>query len=59
MRLRQDHYKYKYVLDVDGNGFSGRFRRLLVSNSLTLKATIVTYWFRDRIQPWYGLCYRF
>lgn len=44
--------KYKYVLDVDGNGWSSRFKRLMTSNSLIFKATVYPEWFTDRIQPW-------
>ncbi|KAL0958787.1 hypothetical protein HGRIS_014108 [Hohenbuehelia grisea] len=43
---------YKYVIDVDGNGWSGRFKRLITSNALVFKATIYPEWFADRIQPW-------
>ncbi|KAG5353292.1 hypothetical protein C0989_008510 [Termitomyces sp. Mn162] len=43
---------YKYVLDIDGNGWSGRFKRLITSNSLIFKATIFPEWFTDRIAPW-------
>jgi len=52
---RQSHpdgYKYRYVMDVDGNGWSARFMRLLLSNSVILKATVHPDWFTDRIQPW-------
>lgn len=31
---------YKYVIDVDGNGWSSRFRRLLLSNNVVLKTTL-------------------
>ncbi|KAJ7455290.1 glycosyl transferase family 90-domain-containing protein [Mycena galericulata] len=41
---------YKYCMD--GNGWSGRFERLLVSNSLVFKATLYPEWFTERIQPW-------
>ncbi|KAF9531363.1 glycosyl transferase family 90-domain-containing protein [Crepidotus variabilis] len=44
--------QYKYVLDVDGNGWSGRFKRLITSNSLIFKSTIYPEWFVDRVQPW-------
>ncbi|KAJ7267462.1 glycosyl transferase family 90-domain-containing protein [Mycena rebaudengoi] len=43
---------YKYVIDVDGNGWSGRFKRLITSNSLVFKATIYPEWYIDRIAPW-------
>ncbi|CAG7853995.1 Beta-1,2-xylosyltransferase 1 Short=Cxt1p [Serendipita indica DSM 11827] len=44
--------KYKYLLDVDGNGWSARFKRLMTTNSLVLKATICPEWYADRIQSW-------
>ncbi|KAF5353935.1 hypothetical protein D9756_007153 [Leucocoprinus leucothites] len=44
--------KFKYVLDVDGNGWSSRFQRLMISNALVFKTTIYPEWFMDRIQPW-------
>ncbi|KAJ7125783.1 glycosyl transferase family 90-domain-containing protein [Mycena crocata] len=43
---------YKYVLDIDGNGWSARFKRLLTSNSLIFKATLYPDWYSDRIAPW-------
>ncbi|MBW0484194.1 hypothetical protein O181_023909 [Austropuccinia psidii MF-1] len=45
--------EYKYVIDIDGNSWSGRFRRLLTSNSLVFKSTIWPEWYRDHIQAWY------
>ncbi|KAJ6598369.1 glycosyl transferase family 90-domain-containing protein [Mycena vulgaris] len=48
----QDAGDYKYVVDVDGNGWSGRFKRLITSNSLVFKATIYPEWYIDRIAPW-------
>ncbi|KAJ7596237.1 glycosyl transferase family 90-domain-containing protein [Mycena floridula] len=43
---------YRYVLDVDGNGWSGRFKRLITSNSVIFKSTIYPEWYMDRIAPW-------
>ncbi|EKM77598.1 hypothetical protein AGABI1DRAFT_77101 [Agaricus bisporus var. burnettii JB137-S8] len=43
---------YRYVLDVDGNGWSGRFKRLITSNSLIFKSTIYPEWYTDRISAW-------
>ncbi|KAF9255706.1 hypothetical protein L218DRAFT_950560 [Marasmius fiardii PR-910] len=43
---------YKYVLDVDGNGWSGRFKRLMTSNALVFKSTIFPEWYTERVQPW-------
>ncbi|KAF8882096.1 glycosyl transferase family 90-domain-containing protein [Infundibulicybe gibba] len=44
--------EFKYIIDVDGNGWSSRFKRLMTSNSLIFKATIYPEWFLDRVQPW-------
>lgn len=43
---------YKYIFDVDGNGWSGRFHRLMSSKSAILKSTAFTEWWHDRVQPW-------
>jgi hypothetical protein len=42
----------KYVLDMDGNGFSGRYHRLLRSNSAVVKQTILKEWHDDWLVPW-------
>lgn len=44
--------KYKYLLDVDGNGWSARFRRLMSSHSLVFKASLYPEWWLQRAQPW-------
>ncbi|BGP24815.1 glycosyltransferase family 90 protein [Rhodotorula toruloides] len=44
---------YKYVLDVDANYASGKFKRLMSSRSLVLKSTIFPEWWTKRIMPWY------
>ncbi|KAF9481733.1 hypothetical protein BDN70DRAFT_830395 [Pholiota conissans] len=43
---------YKYVMDVDGNGWSGRFKRLITTNALIFKSTIYPEWYADRVAPW-------
>lgn len=48
-----DMNQYKYIMDVDGNGWSGRFHRLMGTKSVVLKSTIFPEWYSDRIQPWY------
>ncbi|KAG8891073.1 Glycosyltransferase Family 90 domain containing protein [Tulasnella sp. 332] len=48
----QDANEWKYILDVDGNGWSARFKRLMTTNSLIFKSTIFPEWFTDRVQPW-------
>lgn len=44
--------QYKYALDVDGNGWSSRFYRLLTSGSVVLKMTIFPEWNTDWLTPW-------
>ena len=38
--------------DVDGNGWSGRFHRLMISNACIFKSTAFSEWYAERIQPW-------
>lgn len=45
-------YAYKYLPDVDGNSFSGRFRAFLRSTSVPVKTTIYSEWHDARLQPW-------
>lgn len=47
-----DHWKHKYLLDVDGMGYSGRFFSFLESDSAVLKATVYREFFEEWIQPW-------
>lgn len=35
--------EYKYIVDTDGNAWSGRFHRLMASNSLVLKSTVRSF----------------
>ncbi|WRT67552.1 uncharacterized protein IL334_004524 [Kwoniella shivajii] len=44
--------KYKYVFDIDGNGWSSRFHRLIMSGSVVVKATIYPEWLSDWMTPW-------
>jgi len=48
----EENNNYKYIFDVDGNGWSGRFHRLMLSNSAVLKSTIMPEWYQQRIMPW-------
>lgn len=41
------------ALDVDGNGWSSRFHRLLMSGAMVIKATIYQEWQSDLMIPWY------
>ncbi|KAI9873480.1 MAG: F-actin-capping protein subunit beta, partial [Watsoniomyces obsoletus] len=45
-------FAHKFVLDLDGNSFSGRYYRLLQSKSVVLKQTLFEEWHDDRIIPW-------
>lgn len=47
-----EQYAYKYLLDIDGNSFSGRYRSFLGSTSLPIKSTIYKEWHDSRIIPW-------
>lgn len=47
-----EQYAYKYLPDLDGNSFSGRYRAFLLSTSLPIKATIYNEWHDSRLIPW-------
>lgn len=44
--------RYKYQPDIDGASYSGRYRALLMSNTLPIKATIYDEWHDSRLVPW-------
>jgi Glycosyl transferase family 90 len=50
--LMEEQFAYKYLPDVDGNSYSGRYRSFLLSSSLPIKATIYSEWHDDRLMPW-------
>ncbi|PBP24926.1 capsule associated protein [Diplocarpon rosae] len=45
-------YTHKYLPDVDGNSFSGRYRDFLNSSSVPLKATLFKEWHDSRLVAW-------
>jgi hypothetical protein len=49
---QQELWKWKYLLDVDGLGLSGRFYPLLKSKSLVFKCAMFQEWHNDWIWPW-------
>jgi hypothetical protein len=49
---RKEAFRYTLAFDLDGNGHSGRFYRLLNSRSLPLKQTVFREWHDERLQPW-------
>lgn len=48
----QDQFAYKFLPDLDGNSFSGRYRGFLGSTSMPIKATIYQEWHDSRLVPW-------
>jgi len=46
------HWSYKYLVDMDGMGYSGRFLSFLASDSVPIKSTVYDEFFSDWIQPW-------
>ncbi|KAJ7331419.1 hypothetical protein DFH08DRAFT_1083922 [Mycena albidolilacea] len=49
---RETVHKFKYVLDIDGNTFSGRYIGLLKSGSLVFKSTGFQEYFTDWLRPY-------
>lgn len=47
-----EQFKYKYLVDVDGHSFSGRWHAFLQSKSLRIKATIFREWHDSRLFAW-------
>lgn len=48
----QDHWRYKYLFDLDGAGFSGRFISFLQSRSIPFKTALFREWYQSRLTPW-------
>ncbi|KAI4128827.1 MAG: hypothetical protein LQ338_002527 [Usnochroma carphineum] len=49
----QSHWRYKYLVDLDGAGFSGRFLPFLQSRGLPLKvAGVFREWWDGRVTAW-------
>ncbi|KAJ7038860.1 glycosyl transferase family 90-domain-containing protein [Mycena alexandri] len=49
---QENAYGYKYLLDVDGMTYSGRFLGILRSGGLVFKATVFEEYFNDWIRPY-------
>ncbi|KAH8894958.1 hypothetical protein GQ53DRAFT_71963 [Thozetella sp. PMI_491] len=49
---QQDAWKYKYLLDIDGNAFSGRFYAFLQSRSLVYKLAVFREWHFEWLKSW-------
>ena len=50
--LHWSHFGYRFLFDLDGNGFSGRYYRFLESNATIFKQTIFQEWHDEFITPW-------
>jgi hypothetical protein len=49
---KDEALRSKLVFDIDGNGISGRYYKLLASKSAPLKQTLLKEWHDDRLIPW-------
>lgn len=49
---QQDAWAYKYLLDIDGNAFSGRYHAFLLSNSLIYKLALFREWHDEWLKAW-------
>ncbi|KAH7333404.1 hypothetical protein BKA65DRAFT_527562 [Rhexocercosporidium sp. MPI-PUGE-AT-0058] len=49
---KDEALRSRLVFDIDGNGISGRYYKLLASRSVPLKQTILHEWHDDRLMPW-------
>ncbi|KAK3343195.1 hypothetical protein B0H65DRAFT_577120 [Neurospora tetraspora] len=49
---KDEAFGSRLVFDLDGNGISGRYYKLLASNSAVLKQTLLREWHDDRLVPW-------
>ncbi|GAB0137902.1 hypothetical protein EsDP_00006155 [Epichloe bromicola] len=49
---KNEAFHSRLVFDLDGNGISGRWYKLLASKSAPLKQTLLREWHDDRLVPW-------
>ncbi|KAI9703638.1 MAG: capsule-associated protein CAP1 [Candelina mexicana] len=49
---QQDAWASRFLLDIDGNAFSGRFYAFLRSKSLVYKLAVFREWHQDWLKPW-------
>jgi hypothetical protein len=47
-----DYWAHKYLLDLDGMSYSGKFFAFLGSDSAIIKSSVYQEFFSDWIQPW-------
>jgi len=51
--LLGDHWRHKYLIDLDGMSYSGRFFAFLESDSAVIKSSVYQEFYSDWLQPWY------
>ncbi|KAH6653314.1 capsular associated protein [Truncatella angustata] len=51
-RTLDEQYDYKYLPDIDGNSFSGRYLGFLRSTAVPIKSTLWREWHDSRLIPW-------
>lgn len=49
---QSEAWKYRYLLDMDGNAYSGRFYAFLQSYATVLKLSFFREWHADTLFPW-------
>ncbi|CAG8133888.1 unnamed protein product [Penicillium olsonii] len=49
---REEAWKYRYLLDMDGHAYSGRFYAFMRSKSVPFKLTFFREWHEDILIPW-------
>jgi hypothetical protein len=50
--ILSDYWAHKYILDLDGMSYSGKFFAFLGSDSVVIKSSVYHEFFSDWIQPW-------
>jgi hypothetical protein len=50
--ILSDYWAHKYILDLDGMSYSGKFFAFLGSDSAVIKSSVHQEFFSDWIQPW-------
>lgn len=48
-----DHWRHKFLVDLDGMSYSGRFFAFLESDSAVVKSSVYREFYSDWLQPWY------
>ncbi|KAI5867977.1 glycosyltransferase family 90 protein [Durotheca rogersii] len=49
---QQDAWRFRHLVDLDGNAFSGRFYAFLRSHSLVYKWAVFREWHAEWLRPW-------